>query len=241
MTQIIIPAAGQGSRFVAAGFTDPKPFIHSNRRGKSLVEIAITDARSALGEPTACVVVLVRAENAQQARDLFDKDVTVVCVPELTSGAASTVQMAAPHLNPTEPVFVVNSDQTFSLTAFERDQFAAMRRIWNSVPLCFISNGDVKWSYFDPDTRQIIEKPPVAPPGRIATCGAYWFSTASAMLEAIADMKETNFKVNGEFYFAPCHNFLRGGTGPAPLILQAGEFFGLGTPEDFFFYELQSV
>lgn len=239
-TQIVIPAAGQGSRFTAAGFVDPKPFIWSEKRQKRLIEIAIEDATAALGADAGRVLVLLRAEHVHRGRALLGDKAEIVPIGALTTGAASTVQLADPYLDREAPVFVVNSDQTF---AIDPARFAEARQRADvaAVPLCFKSDGSSKWSYYDPRTGLIVEKPQVAPDGNNATVGAYWFRKAGEMLDAIADMKAAKFKVNGEYYFAPCHNHLGGVIGaqhwPIVCPVFVRRFAGLGTPEDFATYE----
>lgn len=232
-TQIVIPAAGQGSRFTAAGFLDPKPFIWSEKRQKRLIEIAVEDAVAALGDGAGEVFVLLRVEHAERGRALLGDRAGVISVGAMTTGAASTVQIAEPHLNRNRPVFVVNSDQTFAVDT-ARFTEARQRADVAAVPLCFVSDGSPKWSYYDPRTGLIVEKPLVAPDGNVATIGAYWFRQAGEMYDAIENMKAARFKVNGEYYFAPCHNYRTSGA-LAPVFV--GRFAGLGTPEDFATYE----
>jgi hypothetical protein len=93
-----------------------------------------------------------------------------------------------------------------------------------------------KWSYVkrnvDGDVVDVVEKEQVSDE---ATVGVYGWRTARDATEAITQMKQANFKVNGEFYVAPSYTF---------LINQGGEIatynvgtveedvHGLGTPED---------
>lgn len=233
-TQIVIPAAGQGSRFVAMGFVDPKPFIWSVRAEKRLIEFAVDDARDALGADAGPIYALFRAEHVRRGRDLLGDRAEVIPVGALTTGAASTVQLSEPYLDRDAPVLVVNSDQTFQVNA---SRFAEVRQCADvsAVPLCFTAKrNESKWSYYDPATGTIIEKPTVPPKDRIATVGAYWFRRAGEMFDAIRAMKAAQFKVNGEYCFAPCHNFLGGGR-IQPVFVE--RFLGLGTPEDYTIHE----
>jgi dTDP-glucose pyrophosphorylase len=233
-TNIVIPAAGQGSRFTAAGFVDPKPFIWSVKREKRLIEIAIEDSLAALGSDAGKVFVLFRAEHVRRGQDLLGDRAEVIPVGALTTGAASTVQLAEPYLDRDAPVFVVNSDQTYSV---RESRFAEVRQCVDvaAIPLCFTAKrNESKWSYYDPATGTIIEKPAVPPKDRMATVGAYWFRRAGEMFDAIQAMKAAQFKVNGEYYFAPCHNFLTSGR-IQPVFVD--RFMGLGTPEDYTIHE----
>lgn len=159
-------------------------------------------------------------------------NVTLVDIPAPTDGAASTIQYAQPFVG-NGPVFVVNSDQTFGLGRTAENQFALFRGYADSVVLCFESDGNSKWSYFDPTTQNIVEKPLEPPKGNYATVGAYWVWHKEMLFEAIHEMKFQDYRVNGEFYFAPALNFLQ--RQPEPLLVD--HFFGLGTPEDLLKYE----
>lgn len=237
-TQILIPAAGQGLRFQAKGYVDPKPFIWSVKRQKRLIEIAVEDAHRALGDDAGEVFVILRAEHVKRGRDLLGDRATIIPIGALTTGAASTVQLAEPYLNRDAPVLVLNSDQTFKIPP---ERFAAERQRADASAVCltFVSKkGESKWSYFDPRDGRIVEKPTKPPPGNIATVGAYWFRRAGEMLDAIRAMKAARFKINGEYYFAPCHNFLSvGGSAGVVVPVAVDKFAGLGTPEDLSVYE----
>lgn len=241
-TQILIPAAGQGSRYVAAGFVDPKPFIWSPKRKLRLLEIAIEDSVNALGGAdgdAGTIHVLLRAEHVARGRDLLDGRAEIIPVGALTNGAASTIQLAEPYLDPNAPLFVVNSDQTFKFRGKAGDAFTALRQCEDvaAIPLCFTSKGESKWSYYDPASGTIVEKPATPPQGNTATLGAYWFRRAGDVFAAIRAMKADRFKVNGEYYFAPCHNYLGAVTAGRVAPVFVSRFAGLGTPEDFTRYE----
>jgi len=237
MTTLIIPMAGAGSRFAAAGFTDPKPFIRVE--GEPLWKRAVMDAASVLGEMPWRVILLAREEHVdrlrQEAHDRWlTSHVVIVPVPALTDGAATTVQLAESVIQDIgEDVLVSNCDQHVVVSEATRATFKAIRDegCADAIVLGFRAT-ESKWSYLY--QQQIVEKPAVAPKGGMATCGLYWFASAGNMFDAIKLMKYRNDRVNGEFYFAPCLNHLyvyRDNRSPI-VPLYVDEMYGLGTPED---------
>ncbi len=224
--QLLIPAAGAGSRFKAAGYTVPKPLLPVD--GVPMVEHVYEDVRELFGQVGKAVVVF---QKGQVRPDQF-KDLKVRYVDELTQGALETCLSVESEFDPTEPLLVCNSDQAFSV--FEPYNFRSFigttREVGRGVVLCFQSDGDPKWSYVV-NGRRIVEKPDKAPDGNCATIGAYYFHYAHDFFAHAKAMLAANERhgPNQEFYVAPVMNRLPCGFD----VWYVDDFHGLGTPQDY--------
>ena len=92
--KILIPMAGEGSRFVKEGYTFPKPLIDVN--GKPMIQLVVENL-----DFNAEYIFLVRKEHLKKYDGLFDtldritnEKTKIVEVDELTEGAACTTLLA---------------------------------------------------------------------------------------------------------------------------------------------------
>jgi dTDP-glucose pyrophosphorylase len=89
-----------------------------------------------------------------------------------------------------------------------------------------------KWSFAsigdDGYITRIAEKDPISD---TATVGAYFFRRGRDLIWCIEEAIHQGDRTNGEFYMAPCYNYLiKNGRRILPVNVE--EFEGLGTPED---------
>ena len=94
MINVVIPMAGAGSRFSAAGFALPKPFI--DVRGRMMIERVLDGLRCSNAHYT---LIIQRAFEEQHA-DLLQRltehfPVAFLCVEKLTQGACCTALASA--------------------------------------------------------------------------------------------------------------------------------------------------
>jgi NDP-sugar pyrophosphorylase family protein len=229
---VIIPAAGEGSRFAKAGWKKPKPFI--DVLGRPMLEHVI-DNVSPRGSQTT--VLLRRAHMEEQAGAVLalrEKGVNILAVDKLTEGTAATVLLARRSFDDNRPMMVANSDQIvdFDVSEFVQDCFR--RRLDGSILVFRDPSMDPKWSFarLDGDglVIEVAEKKPISD---LATVGIYLFTNGRDFVAAAADMMAANDRVNGEFYTCPVYNYMiaqgaRIGVYEVPMDAMKG----LGTPED---------
>lgn len=227
---VVIPVAGSGSRFAAAGYSQLKPLI--DVAGKPMLAHAL--------EPIPRdwrVYVVCRDEHLEPlAWELprIREGVKLLTVAGATQGAACTVLAAAVGLPADEPICTMNCDQRVELYEPLDVTHARMEREGaDGWMLTFPSQG-TKWSYADVDAdgfiTEVAEKRVIGG-GRHATVGLYVWRKASELVWSIADMVSKNHRTNGEFYTAPCFNEgIRIGMRFKAVPVKA--MHGLGTPED---------
>lgn len=242
MTQILILAAGAGSRFKAAGYEIPKPFLAdpTESLARPILETVVEDCLREFGEH-ADVLVALPEGMVEEAEGFLDPRVAITGIPSLTDGAARTALACEKRLLRDEPLIVVNADQRFRLSAPDSgvSLLAAMDQgALDGFVLTMDAPGDpTRWSYvgvqkdWNGVIRFVVEKPPI-PPSKHATVGVYGFARAKDCFDAIRDMIEAEDRVKGEFYFAPCINHLLA-KGARFQTHKVASFIALGTPEDY--------
>jgi dTDP-glucose pyrophosphorylase len=227
----LIPMAGEGSRFVAAGYTFPKPLIDVN--GKPMIQVVV-DTLPVCSE----YIFLCRKEHIEkyQLEDML-QSITggcskVVVVDKLTEGAACTALLAEHHIDNNEPLLIANSDQ---YVEFDHRNFNILRRHANLDGIVFTFNAShPKWSFVDVDSKtlqvtRVVEKQPIS---NIATCGIYYWSKGSDFCRYAHQMIKANRRVNGEFYIAPVYQEALQTARFMLVPFFVNKMSGLGTPED---------
>lgn len=230
---VIVPMAGDGSRFAAEGYELPKPLVDVD--GEPMVRLAVRT----LGLPEGRHVFLARSEHlSRPGMEGFlaglAREALVVPVEHRTEGAACTVLLAAEVLDldtSTRPLVVMNSDQAISW-----DPDAALHRMvsrgLDGLVLCFPApDRNPKWSYAEegPDglIRRVAEKDPISD---LATAGVYVWRRGRDFARTTRSMMYLGRKTRGEYYVCPTFQPLidEGMRFEAPRC----EMHGLGTPGD---------
>jgi NDP-sugar pyrophosphorylase family protein len=228
--KILIPMAGEGSRFAKEGYTFPKPLIDVN--GKPMIQVVVENL-----DFDATYIFLVRKEHLEKYNGLkttLDRITNgkfqIVEVDRLTEGAACTTLLAKDLINDDEELLIANSDQVIR---YSSENFKLMKSLTPADGIIFTFNAlHPKWSFVKVNSRGIItelqEKNPIS---NIATCGIYWYKKGSDYVKYTEQMINKNIRVNNEFYVAPVYNeYIADGKTLIPFYVD--EMYGIGTPED---------
>ncbi len=231
-TTVIVPAAGQGSRFAEQGWKRPKPFIDVD--GRPMID-HVLDNVSPAGSRS---VVLIRQEHLDGQEKIISRLVAggihVSFVAALTEGTLCTAMLARKEFEAENPVLIANSDQLvdFSVTAFVQD--ALDRQLDGSILVFRDEERDPKWSFAriseDGLVQEVAEKKPISD---LATVGIYFFRRGRDLVEAAVDMIVRNDRVNNEFYTCPVYNYMiLNGAKIGVYEIPRSAMHGLGTPQD---------
>ena len=228
--KVLIPMAGEGSRFVKEGFTFPKPLI--GVRGKPMIQQVVENL-----DFDCEYVFLVRKKHIEDYPGLLDTLDRItngrfeyVEVDGLTEGAACTALLAEKHIDNDESLLIANSDQFIE---YEPENFITLKSLTGVDALVFTFNAvHPKWSFVKTNSRgfitEVAEKRPIS---NIATCGIYWYRKGSDFVKYAKQMIEKDIRVNNEFYIAPVYNeLIEDGKTLIPFYVH--KMWGLGTPED---------
>jgi dTDP-glucose pyrophosphorylase len=229
---VIIPAAGEGSRFARAGWKKPKPFIDVD--GRPLLGHVIENV-----VPHRANATLILRKSHIQAQPSIVKNLetagaNILPIENLTEGTACTVLLARKVFDNDGPMMVANSDQLvdFNVSDFLAD--CINRGLDGSILVFQDPSRDPKWSFAKVDGQglvtEVAEKKPISD---LATVGIYLFTRGCDFVSAAADMFAANDRVNGEFYTCPVYNYMiANGARIGVYEVAMDAMCGLGTPED---------
>jgi HAD superfamily hydrolase (TIGR01509 family) len=225
---VVIPMAGAGSRFAAAGYTFPKPLIEVN--GKPMIQVVVENLNV-----DAHFIYLVQKDhyekyNLKQLLNLITPGCDIIQIDGLTEGAACTTLLAKEFIDNDEPLLMANSDQFVE---------------WNSNECLYAFTADSvdggivtfeathpKWSFAklgeDGFVSEVAEKIPIS---NIATVGIYYWKHGSDYVKYAEQMIEKNIRTNNEFYVCPVFNEAIT-DGKKIRAKNIAKMWGIGTPED---------
>ena len=229
---VLIPMAGAGSRFVAAGYTFPKPLIEVN--GKPMIQVVVENLNV-----EAHFIFMVQKEhyekyNLKQLLNLIAPGCDIIQIDKMTEGAACTTLLAKALINNDEPLLIANSDQYLE---------------WNSNECLYAFTADTidggiitfkathsKWSFAkvgdDGLVSEVAEKNPISD---TATAGIYFWKKGSDYVKYAEQMIQKNIRTNNEFYVCPVFNEAIA-DGKKIRIKNIDKMWGIGTPEDLHYF-----
>lgn len=228
--KILIPMAGEGSRFASEGYTFPKPLIDVN--GKPMIQTVVENL-----DYDAEYIFLVRKQHLDTyvgLRSTLDNITNgkfkIVEVDSLTEGAACTALLARECIDNDDDLLIANSDQ---FVEYSPENFRTLKEMTDADAIVYTFEAvHPKWSFVRTNSRGVItevaEKNPIS---NIATCGIYWYRKGSDFVKYADQMIEKDIRVNNEFYIAPVYNeLIEDGKKLIPFFVHS--MWGIGTPED---------
>jgi dTDP-glucose pyrophosphorylase len=224
---LLIPMAGLGSRFSAAGYTDPKPLIKF--LGKTMIEHVVDSFPLAIRH----LIFIVQKEHVEKydVKNFLQEryeGCDVVVIDGVTEGAACTVLQAKHLINNDEPLAIMNSD---NIIKFNEASVTPLYTHADGVIMTF-EDTDPKWSFAKLDKHgfvtEVVEKVPVS---THATAGLYFWYKGSQFVDAAELMIKKNIRYKNEFYVAPVYT-QNVALGHKVITMPVDEMHGVGTPED---------
>jgi len=230
--RIVIPMAGEGSRFRQAGYTISKPLIPI--KGKPMIMWVLDNLRSKIPEVQKRIEyhLIVRSQVMDELKDL--SGVVLHPIPSLTDGAACTVLTVREELmKDNNPLLIANSDQYLEWS-FDNFLETCVNPGYDGCISTFYNpdSNDTKWSFAQLDNNGLVTK--VAEKeyiGPNATTGIYYWQDGSKFVKYVDEMIEKNERVKNEFYVCPVYNYLMRDGGKI-RVSDCKKMWGLGIPED---------
>jgi HAD superfamily hydrolase (TIGR01509 family) len=228
---VVIPMAGEGSRFSLAGYTFPKPLIDVHN--KPMIQIVVENL--ALDTSKCKFIFIVRSSHMEKYNlsyllNLIAPNCVIIETDGVTEGAACSILLAKEYINNDEHLLLANSDQfmvwnsnvfMYSMTADNID-----------AGIATFNSNHPKWSYAklneDGFVCEVAEKKPIS---EHATCGIYYYKKGSDFVKYAEQMINKNIRVNNEFYTCPVFNEAIQ-DGKKIKIFDIKQMYGIGTPED---------
>jgi len=234
---IIIPAAGKGSRFTQTGWARAKPFIDIN--GRPMIQHVANNLKATSYSTTIIVKDSDYLPNRKHIRCLEASGLKIHYLPTITEGTACTVLSCHEVINTHQPLLIANSDQLidFDIDIFIND--SKDRSLDGSILVFQDQAKNPKWSFakLDDSTGLVTEVAEKNPISDLATVGIYYFAKGSDFVDCALDMIVANDRVNGEFYTCPIFNYMiNKGKKIGCFKIPINAMRGIGTPEDLMRY-----
>ena len=233
---IIMPMAGEGSRFLKEGWTTPKPLIELH--GLPLFKRAISSV-SIDGVPMKYSFI-VRQEHIdkyhidEQIKAILPQ-ANIFSVLKTTRGAVETCLMAESVITDEDGVIVMDCDLEFRSKRFLeilKDILSQPMEQSEGGALVSFESSEPRYSYAalgeDGFVTRTAEKEVIS---NHALCGAYFFSTGKRFKQIAHQLlNEPEFK-KPEYYVSLLYNYLLA-DGEKVQLATMEEYYSYGTPEE---------
>lgn len=202
---ILIPAAGKGSRFLGSKYTLPKPQIIVD--GEPMI---ITAAKK-LGFTGRFIFIIQEHENRENTAaaiysNFYMCDVAVIDF--YTDGPAETALIAKDLINSNEELIIANCDQIMDWRYWNADIALKQLRKYDAGIVTVRSN-DPKHSYARISDNTVYEVQEKIVISDHALTGIHYWKQGSDFVRTASKMCSENARSsNGEFYIGPTYNYL---------------------------------
>lgn len=231
--EIVIPCAGEGSRFTAKGYTTIKQLLDLN--GRPVLSYLVDNFRCPHARFTFLFqkkhLAIHRAE-IERVLDAEDIEYQLIEVDGRTDGAVSTSLLAMTHVDLNDELIIANSDQYIDWNIQSFLDYVRHHDAVGAMPIFINTARENKWSFVSMDESGISAvraKDPFTP---YAVVGIYYFRTGADFYLYSTRMIAADKRVNGEFYVCPVYNEVLADDGTV-LPYMIDHMIGLGTPEDY--------
>lgn len=233
---IVMPMAGEGSRFANAGWTTPKPLIELN--GQPLFKHAISSVAAEGIEMKYSFIV--RHEHIEKygidaGIKSFLPEANIFSVMKTTRGAVETCLMAESAIADDDAVIVMDCDLEFRSVKFIEIIKGILSQSLEEADggaLVSFESDQPKYSYAelgeDGCVKRTAEKEVIS---NHALCGAYFFSTGKRFKQIAHQLLgEPEFK-KPEYYVSLLYNYMLQ-AGEKVQLAPMEEYYSYGTPEE---------
>jgi dTDP-glucose pyrophosphorylase len=232
MTNLVMPMAGNGSRFPNNEFEVPKPYIQL--QGKPFFYWA---AQSVLKNLTSVEEIVFVIQEFHSNEFQADKQILryfpgarIIKIDWPTTGSLETAVIGLEKVNQSNPVLINDCDHAFSFRKLE-EAVSLLKSGMLDAFLAHFDSNSTSYSYAAYDAngflRETAEKNPIS---NLAIAGIYAFQNANKIYENLFEYKETNS--NSELFVSGIYNTIvkRGGKVKGFLL---DDHVSFGTPKEF--------
>lgn len=233
---IIMPMAGEGSRFLKEGWTTPKPLIEL--KGMPLFKRAIGSVH--IDDHPMKYSFIVRQEHIDKYEidkgiKSFLPEAEVFSVKQTTRGAVETCLIAENAIDDADGVIVMDCDLEFRSNEFLKIIHKILSQsVAESEGGALVSfeSDQPRYSYAElGDDGYVVRTAEKEVISNHALCGAYFFSTGKRFKEiAHKLLDEPEFK-KPEYYVSLLYNYMLA-EGEKVRLATMEEYYSYGTPEE---------
>lgn len=231
---VLVPMAGEGSRFKEMGYKTPKPII--DVQGLPMVGLVTHKLNI-----EANFIFVVKGEHCEQYNleamlNVMHPGCTIVKAWGKQGGAACSVLEAEQFINNDEHLVIVNSDQIWDWSSRLFYHWMTKENLDGGIVTFYDPDKNPKWSFAKTDEHgyvtEVAEKNPIS---HLATAGIYYFKHGSDFVRYAKQMIDKKITVNNEYYVCPVYNEFCLDNKKVKTF-NIDRMWGLGVPEDLDFY-----
>ena len=236
-TNILIPIAGRGQRFVDQGYVMPKQLIMVD--DKQMIDWSL----DSITKKEECnLIFAIRRDHVSNfsldkiLKSRYGNDIKIIIIDKITRGSVETCLQAEEYIDNDDPLIVYTLDVFFEPFF---DPTNIDHNINGSI-LTFKSNNPA-YSYAELDKdKKVIRTAEKEVISENAAVGVYTFTKGSEFVKYGKQMIDQNLTTNNEFYICPLYN----------LMIQDGcivktedveKMHLMGTPEELNFFVTHSL
>ncbi len=236
----LIPLAGRGSRFVSAGYKDPKPLIEVS--GKPMI---IQAAGSLPRSQNQIFVTLQDHLNDYPLKEvLLDEypEAKIVPIKEVTDGQAITCALGLKDVNNHSSLLIAATDNGM---IYDQKEYSSLMEDKNVDAVVFTFRHHISsknnphmygWVTIDDNKNAtgVSVKNPVSnnPYEDHAIVGTFWFRRVDCFNDALKRLIDKNLTVNGEYYVDSLIGEIIE-MGLNVKVFEVNDYICWGTPDDY--------
>lgn len=240
---VIMPMAGEGSRFKQIGINTPKPLIKANGVPFFIRSLySIKDSFDLNDIKLTCIIQSKHNINSELSNGIINEFTfaNIITLPKLTNGAVETCLAAKPFINDNDAILIMDCDLEWHCNNYVEYIKALLNNDNSGISGMLLSfkSDNPRYSYAAVTKDNIVyrtaEKVVISDNALI---GAYYFNTANDFIFAadklISECKLSDIK---EYYISLLYNYLIKDN--RTIILHKVDYFNsFGTPEELYEYE----
>ncbi|MGL4183655.1 MAG: sugar phosphate nucleotidyltransferase [Metamycoplasmataceae bacterium] len=232
---VIIPAAGMGSRFYNSEFKALKPFIKFS--DKTMLEWVLEGFKSKKYNIKYYIILNSKTEEEYPEDILKMKNnynVDFLFINLLTEGPTTTALFLYDVLNSDTPTMIANCDQIVDIDFDDYLEQHFSSNADGSMLIFEEKEKSSKWSYVELDSNNFIKSVRVKDPfSSFAVVGWYFYSKGKYFLKSATYQIINQDKANNEYFCCPTFNYLISWNKKVKgIIIKNNQMHGVGVPDD---------
>ena len=231
-TNILIPIAGRGQRFVDQGYVMPKQLIMVD--DKQMIDWSLDSIKK---KDECNLIFAIRRDHISNfsldkiLKTRYGDDIKIIVIDKITRGSVETCLQAEEYINNDDLLVVYTLDVFFEPFFDPTDIDTSI----NGSILTFKSNNPA-YSYASLDkNKNVIKTAEKEVISENAAVGVYTFTKGSEFVRYAKQMIDLNLTTNNEFYICPLYNLMIQ-DGCTVKTTDVKKMHLMGTPEELNFF-----
>jgi len=238
---IIMPMAGEGSRFKQVGIDTPKPLIKAN--GIPFFVRALSSIKDSFNDLKVTCIIQSKHDVNNELSNSIKHEIpfaNIVVLPKLTNGAVETCLAAKPFMCKDDAILIMDCDLEWKSNKYILAIKSLLRSDSSTIGGLLLSfdSDKPRYSYAKADKDNVvIETAEKSVISNNALVGAYYFNTVDDFILS-SDKLITRNKLSDikEYYISLLYNYLIQ-NGRTVILYKVDTLHSFGTPEELSEYE----